>query len=74
VAEVLELPQLLQHDGVAEVDVGGRRVQAELHAKRTAARQPLGEGPAGQVLDGVSRELRRRLGGLRGRFFHPDQC
>ena len=30
VAEVLELAQLLQHDGVAEVDVGRRRVEAEL--------------------------------------------
>ena len=35
-AEVLELAQLLQDDGVAEVDVGRRRVQPELHAQRTA--------------------------------------
>ena len=35
-AEVLELAQLLQHDGVAEVDVGRRRVEAELDAQRAA--------------------------------------
>ncbi len=29
-AEVLELAQLLQHHGVAEVDVGRRRVQPQL--------------------------------------------
>ena len=36
VAEVLELAQLLQDDGVAEVDVGRRRVEAELHAQLAA--------------------------------------
>ena len=38
---VLELAQLLQHDHVAEVDVGRRRVDAELHPQRPAlARRP----------------------------------
>ena len=36
--EVLELAQLLQHDRVAEVDVGRRRVEAELDAQRPALR------------------------------------
>ena len=74
VAGVLELAQLLQHDGVAEVDVRGGRVEPELDAQRAAARQLLRERPAGQVVDGVAREVRRRFGGLRGRFFHPAQC
>ena len=34
VAGVLELAQLLEHDHVAEVDVGGRRVDPELHPQR----------------------------------------
>ena len=36
VARVLELAQLLQHDGVAEVDVGRGRVEAELDPQRPA--------------------------------------
>ena len=36
VAEVLELAHLPQHDGVAQVDVRGGGVQAELHAKLLA--------------------------------------
>ncbi len=36
-AGVLELAQLLQHDGVAEVDVWGRRIEAELAAQRLTA-------------------------------------
>ena len=35
-AEVLELAQLLQHDGVAEVDVGRGRVEPELDAQLAA--------------------------------------
>ena len=34
VAEVLELAQLAQHDGEPEMDVRGRRVDAELHPQR----------------------------------------
>ena len=55
VAGVLELAQLLQHDGVPEVDVRGGRVEPELDPQRAAARQLLRERPAGQVVDGVAR-------------------
>ena len=45
---VLELAQLLQHDGVAEVDVGGRRVEAELDAQRAGRSRALSaSAPAG---------------------------
>ena len=43
VAGVLELAQLLQHDGVSEVDVGRRRVDAELHPQRPPVRGGLRE-------------------------------
>jgi hypothetical protein len=36
VPQVLQLAQLVQHHGVAEVDVGRRRVQPELDAQRLA--------------------------------------
>ena len=39
VPEVLELAQLAQRHGVAEVQVGGGRVDAELHAERPPARE-----------------------------------
>jgi hypothetical protein len=74
VAGVLELAQLLEHDRVPEVDVRGRRVQAELDPQRAAAGELLRERAAREVVDGVAREVRRRFGGLQGRFFHPDQC
>ena len=62
--EVLELAQLLQDDGVAEVDVGRGRVDAELDAQRAA----LARGrelaprarPAGSDVDGVAGQERRR--------------
>ena len=38
---VLELAQLLEHDRVAEVDVGGGRVEAELDPQRPAFGEPL---------------------------------
>ena len=43
VAGVLELAQLRQHDGVAEVDVGRGRVEPELDAQRAALREALRE-------------------------------
>ena len=57
VAAVLKLPQLAQHDGVAEVDVGRGRVDAELHPQR-AGPPPAGvpERPSGQGVDGVAGE------------------
>ena len=51
-AEVLELAQLLQHDGVPQVQVRRGRVQAELHAQRTplaGAAEALASSPAGSA-------------------------
>ena len=60
VAEVLELAQLLQHDGVAEVDVRRRRVEAELGPQLAALAlgglQPALEAARGQRLGGVARQ------------------
>ena len=56
VAEVLELAQLAQHHGVTQVDVGRRRVHAQLHAQRTALRELPLELPLRQRIDGVSGE------------------
>jgi hypothetical protein len=39
VPEVLELAQFLQHDRVTQMDVGRRRVDAQLHAQGLALRQ-----------------------------------
>jgi len=77
---VLEFAQLRQHDRVAEVDVGGGRVDPQLHAQRSGPGELLGEHPLGQHVDGVTRQVRHRpnarlrasLDGSRhpfGRFF-----
>ena len=59
VAGVLELAQLLQHDHVAEVDVGRGRVDAELHPQRPAPRAARrSEGALGQRIDRVALEAR----------------
>ena len=58
---VLELAQLVEDDGVAEVDVGRRGVDAELDAQRPAlalGEVELGlEGALGQHLDGADHEV-----------------
>jgi hypothetical protein len=74
VAGVLELPQLLEHDRVPEMQVGRGRVQAELGAQRAPGRQALLKSAGGQRFDRIARQVRRRPGGLRGRRFHPGQC
>ena len=66
VARVLELAQLLEHHGVAEMDVGGRRVEAELDAQRTVLREPPLERSAGQAVDRVAGQMRGRASGVRG--------
>ena len=35
-AEILELPHLVEHDRVSQVQVGGRRIEAGLHAQGLA--------------------------------------
>ena len=58
---VLELAELVEDDGVAEVDVGGGGVDAELDAQRPAL--PLGkvelglERAFGKHLDGADHEV-----------------
>jgi hypothetical protein len=59
-ALLLELAQLLEDDRVAQVDVGGCRVDAELHPQRAVALQLLLEPPGGQHVDRVARQVRHR--------------
>ncbi len=70
-AGVLELAQLLQHDGVAEVDVGGGRVEPELDPQRAALGEAAFERPGGQAIDRISGEVGGQVG---GGFGHPPQC
>jgi hypothetical protein len=74
VTEVLELPQLLQDDRVAEVDVGGGRVEAELDAQRSPCPSGLlearGKGSHRQGVRGVPRQEV----GIGGGGFHRDGC
>ena len=55
-ALVLERPHPLERDGLADVDVAGGRVDAELHPERPAQRELALELPLGEHLDGVTRE------------------
>jgi hypothetical protein len=57
VPRVLELAQLLQHDRVAEVDVGRGRVDPQLHAQRPAAVELLGKPSLRQHVDRVTRQI-----------------
>jgi hypothetical protein len=74
VTEVLELPQLAQNDGMAEVDVGGRRVDAELRAQRTLQPELVLQRPGGEAFDRIPRQPRGRLRGRGRHWIHPAQC
>jgi hypothetical protein len=74
VPEVLELAQLLEHDRVPEVNVGGGRVEPELHPQRPALGKALLERPLRQAIHRVAGEMGRRPGGLGSGFCHPPQC
>ena len=52
VAGVLEPPELAQHDGPSEGDVGRGRVEPELHPQRAAERELLLEPALGNDLGG----------------------
>src|SRR4051812_36238521 len=54
---VLEGPQPAEHNGEAEVDVGRRRIDPELHAKRPPELQLLLEPALGLDVDRVTSEL-----------------
>ena len=49
VAEILELAQLAQGHRMAQMDIGGRRVDAELHVQRHAALELLQERDSGTI-------------------------
>ena len=75
VAEVLELAQLLQHDGEPEVDVGRGRVDPELDAQRPARAASLRSSPpVGQAVDGVAGQPGRLLGGVDRRSDRPSRA
>src|SRR4029453_13367386 len=63
VAQVLELAQLREHDGVPEMDVGSGWIHAELHPQRDAARQPCLQVLLGVHPHGIAREPRELLRG-----------
>ena len=56
VAELLELAELAQHDGEAEVDVGRGRVDAELGPQRAAGAELAAEVGLGDEVDGSGAE------------------
>ena len=81
VAGVLELPQLVEHDGPAERHVGGRGIESELHAQGPSEREfvlepALGNdlgGPVSQQGEGVGSHGDRMLpvrSGATGRLAH----
>ena len=66
-ARVLEGAQLRQDHTVAEVDVGARRVDAELDAQRTARRDLLGQASFGQRVDRAGGQPGEHIGRVRVR-------
>ena len=75
---VLELAQLAQHDRMAEVDVGRRRVDPELDAQRPAlgrgaARASRARAPAGSESTAPG-QPGSFVGGRLGGVWHRGQC
>ena len=66
VAEVLQLAQLVDQDGVAEVQVRARRVEACLDAQRLPALQLLGELALDQEFVGPAAEDRELVFDVEG--------
>ena len=66
VPEVLKLPQLGQNDGVAQMDVGRRRVDAQLDAQRSAFGQSCAQAILGVDLHRISGEPVELLSGRHG--------
>ena len=62
-AEILELPELGETDGVAEVDVGRGGIDAELHAQRPPFLQLLDQLLARDDLGRAAREALELFGG-----------
>jgi len=57
VPSVLERSQLVEDDAVAEVDIGGRGVDPELHPKRPPGAELLGEPANREGVSGATEEL-----------------
>ena len=66
VAEILQLPQLVELDRVAEVQVGPGRVEALLDPQRLAAGELRGELGLDQQLVGAAAEDRELVGDVDG--------
>jgi hypothetical protein len=60
---ILELPQLPEDDGVSQREVGATGIHAELHAKRSAGREPLLETALRNEVDAAAGERRQHVGG-----------
>ena len=73
VAQVLELPQLLQHDGVADVEIGGRGVEPQLDAQRPPLGELRQEGLLGDDLHGPPPEALQLRGGTQRRHAAGDR-
>src|SRR6516164_7292670 len=70
VPEVLELPELVELNGVAEVQVGPRRVEAFLDAQRLAALELRGELHLDDQLVGAALEDRKLMSDVRRLDWH----
>ncbi len=66
----LELAELLEDDDVAEVDVGGGRVDAELDPQRPPGSEPALELPGRQHIDRPEGQVGRRFAALEAGFPH----
>ena len=75
--EVLELPQLAQHDRVPERQIAAGRVDAELDPQRPGLllgeQQPLGQPVGGQDLRGARGEHLVRFLQVRGQVGDVDR-
>ena len=65
-AGILELPELPEHDGVSEREVGTAGIHSQLHPERPIRREPLLEAAFRHEVDAAARERPQRVGGHGG--------
>jgi hypothetical protein len=70
-AKILHLAHLVQHDGVAKMDVRRRRVEAELDPQRRAARKLLRDLALDDELVGATFEYGELMGYVDGHELVP---
>ncbi len=71
--QLLELPHLLHEDGVAEVEIRTRRIEAGLDAEGTPGAEPLLElGADVEVDDPAAEDLELAFGGEHAPGVYPD--